>query len=211
MGGGLACTESADDRAFFSPVSTSALFGDVFPALSRRALGGRAERACRRRIVRHPAGPRPGGARSAGSQHHLHGGAVSGPSDVGAGGSELGERRGEGCPLPKPQGAQALRRLAKGGLEAPNAEPSQGALDPIDEAGALTNQALALTGWTLGILLFERRDLGHAAVAPLAAEPAQEGPLQQRGIQPICFSPPVLARDSDAGWVDDMSFDALGA
>src|SRR3954465_2054015 len=65
MEGGLACTESADDRAFFSPVSTSALFGDVFPALSRRALGGRAERACRRRIVRRPAGPRPGGARSA--------------------------------------------------------------------------------------------------------------------------------------------------
>src|SRR4051812_22849880 len=55
MEGGLACTESADDRAFFSPVSTSALFGDVFPALSRRALGGRAERACRRRIVPHPA------------------------------------------------------------------------------------------------------------------------------------------------------------
>src|SRR3954471_17761390 len=92
MEGGLACTESADDRAFFSPVSTSALFGDVFPALSRRALGGRAERACRRRIVRHPAGPRPGGARSACSQHHVHGGAVSGPSDVGAGGPELGER-----------------------------------------------------------------------------------------------------------------------
>ena len=114
-------------------------------------------------------------------------------------------------PLPEAAGRSALRRLAQGGLEAPNAEPSQGALDPIDEAGALTNQTLALTGWTLGILLFERRDLGHAAVAPLAAEPAQEGPLQQRGIQPICFSPPVLARDSDAGRVDDMGFDAVGA
>src|SRR3954463_10074161 len=89
--------------------------------------------------------------------------------------------------------------------------PSQSALDPIDQAGVLTNQALALTGWTLGILLLERRDLGHAAVTPLAAEPAQEGPLQQRGIQPICFGPPVLARDSDAGWVDHMGFDAAGA
>jgi hypothetical protein len=101
--------------------------------------------------------------------------------------------------------------LAQGGLEAPNAEPSQSALDPIDKAGALTNQALALTGWTLGILLFECRDLGHAAVAPFAAQPAQEGPLQQRGIQPICFSPSVLARDSDAGRVDHMGFDAAGA
>src|SRR4051812_669970 len=105
----------------------------------------------------------------------------------------------------------AWRSLAQGGLEAPNAEPSQSALDPIDQAGALTNQALALTGWTLGIFLFERRDLGHAAVAALAAQPAQEGPLQQRGIQSICFSPPVLARDSDAGRVNDMGFDAVSA
>src|SRR5215208_2769718 len=118
--------------------------------------------------------------------------------------------------VPRPEaagcsGAQALRRLAQGGLEAPNAEPSQSAFDPIDQAGALTNQAFALTGWTLSIFLFERRDLGHAAVAALAALPAQEGPLQQRGIQPICFSPPVLARDGDAGWVDDMGFDAVSA
>src|SRR3954468_23494037 len=117
----------------------------------------------------------------------------------------------EGRPFRKSQSTQALRRLAQGGLKAPNAEPSQSALDPIDQAGALPNQALALTGWTLGILLFERRDLGHAAVALLAAEPAQEGPLQQRGIQPICFGPPVLARDSDAGWVDHMGFDAVSA
>src|SRR5215210_7933388 len=32
----------------FPPAAHHALFGDVFPALSRRALGGRAERACRR-------------------------------------------------------------------------------------------------------------------------------------------------------------------
>src|SRR5205085_10580417 len=95
---------------------------------------------------------------------------------------QLGQGIGrKGRPFRKPQGAQALWRVAQGGLKAPNAEPSQSALDPIDQAGALTNQALALTGWTLGILLFERRDLGHAAVAPLAAQPAQEGPLQQRG------------------------------
>src|SRR5215207_6251740 len=125
---------------------------------------------------------------------------------------QLGQGIGrEGRPFGKPQGAQALRRLAQGGLEAPNAEPSQSALDPIDQAGALTNQAFALTGGTLSIFLFERRDLGHAAVAPLAAQPAQEGPLQQRGIESICFSPPVLARDGDAGWVDHMGFDAVSA
>src|SRR3954465_11345137 len=80
MEGGLACTESANDRAFFSPVSTSALFGDVFPALSRRALGGRAERACRRRIVRHPARPRPGGAPSPRRQQHPPRGGRSRPT-----------------------------------------------------------------------------------------------------------------------------------
>jgi len=83
---------------------------------------------------------------------------------------QLGQGIGrEGRPFRKPQSTQALWRLAQGGLEAPNAEPSQGALDPVGQASALTNQALALTGWAPSILLFERRDLGHAAVAPLAA------------------------------------------
>src|SRR3954468_8236377 len=39
----------------YPPAAHHALFGDVFPALSGQALGGRAERACWRRIVRHPA------------------------------------------------------------------------------------------------------------------------------------------------------------
>src|SRR5215207_11444844 len=77
----------------FPPSAHPALFGDVPPALSRRALGGHPERACRRGIVRHLASPHPGGARSARSQRHVHGGAVPRPSDVGAGGSELSERR----------------------------------------------------------------------------------------------------------------------
>ena len=94
--------------------------------------------------------------------------------------------------------------MAQGGLKAPNAEPSQSALDPIDQAGALTNQALALTGWTLGILLLERRDLGHAAVAPFATQPPQEPALQQLGVKPVGFRPAMLPRYREARGTDHV-------
>jgi hypothetical protein len=41
-----------------------------------------------------------------------------------------------------------------------------------------------------------------------AAQPAEKGPLQQRGVESIGLRPPMLARDGDAGRMDDMRLDA---
>src|SRR3712207_7739314 len=49
----------------------------------------------------------------------------------------------------------------------------------------------------------------HAAVARLAAEPAEEGALEQLGVQPVGLGPPVLARDGDARGVDDVRLDVV--
>ena len=53
-----------------------------------------------------------------------------------------------------------------------------------------------------------RRDRGHAAVAPFAAQPAEEGALEQLGVEPVGLGPPVLPRDGDARRVDDVGLDA---
>jgi hypothetical protein len=45
----------------------------------------------------------------------------------------------------------------------------------------------------------------------LTAQPAQEGALEQLSIKPVCLGPPVLARDGNAGRVNDACLDATGA
>jgi hypothetical protein len=99
----------------------------------------------------------------------------------------------------------ALRRV---GLKPLKAEAGQGALHSIDDAGALADQVLALTVGPLGIFLFRRRDLCHAAVTPLAAQPAKKGALQQLGIEPIRLRPAVLARHGNTCRVDHLRLDA---
>ena len=59
-----------------------------------------------------------------------------------------------------------------------------------------------------GVLLLEGRDRGHAAVVRLAAQPAEEGALEQLGVEPVGLGPAVLAGDRDAGGVDDVRLDA---
>ena len=44
-------------------------------------------------------------------------------------------------------------------------------------------------------------------MTPLAAEPAEEGPLQQLGVEPISLRPPMLTRTADTCCVDCMGFD----
>jgi hypothetical protein len=85
----------------------------------------------------------------------------------------------------------------------------QGALHPIDDAGALAHQILALTVRPLGIFLFGCWDHRHAAVTPLAPQPAKKSTLQQLGIQPVRLRPTMLARHGNTCRVDDMSFDPL--
>ena len=123
--------------------------------------------------------------------------------------AQLGERvRRQRRALRRAQRLQALRRLAQGRLEAADAQAGQGALHPVHDPGALADQALPLAARALGVLLLEGRDRGHAAVVRLAAQPAQEGALEQLGVEPVGLGPPVLARDRDARRVDDVGLDA---
>src|SRR5260221_7417627 len=73
--------------------------------------------------------------------------------------------------------------------------------------GLLTGQALALAARPPGVLLLERRGRHHAAVLALAPEPAKKHPHEHREIEPGGLGPPVLARDCDAGRMDDMGLD----
>ena len=116
---------------------------------------------------------------------------------------------GRGAPSGVRSAAQALRRRAQRRLEAADAEARQGALHPVHDAGALADQALALAVRPLGILLLEGRDRGHAAVVRFATQPAEEGALEQLGVEPVGLRPPMLARDGDARRVDDVGLDAV--
>jgi hypothetical protein len=125
---------------------------------------------------------------------------------------QLGQRvRRQANALRRAQRLQALGCAAQGRLEAAHAQASEGGLDPVDHARALGHQALVLAGWALGILLRERGHRGHAAMATLAAEPAEEGALEQLGIQPVRLGPPVLTRDGDARRVDHVRLDPANA
>jgi len=42
----------------------------------------------------------------------------------------------------------------------------------------------------------------------LAAQPAEEGTSEQANIKPVGLCPTVFARDWDAGWMDDVCFNA---
>ena len=54
-------------------------------------------------------------------------------------------------------------------------------------------------------------DRSHAAVLRLTAQPAEEGTLEQLGIEAIRLGPPMLTRDRDARWVDHVGFDLMCA
>src|SRR3954452_5769342 len=105
-------------------------------------------------------------------------------------------------------GARSDRTLAQRRLEASDAEARQGALHPVHDPGALADQALVLPVRPLGVLLLGRRDRGRGAVAPFAAQPAEEGALEQLGVEPVSLGPPVLPRDRDARRVDGVGLDA---
>src|SRR3954467_14021272 len=186
-------------------------------------------RASRRTIAcgRSSAGARPRRPRRAAPARRARGGAL--PQPLGARrldlrdllphepqpghvAAQLGERvRRQRRAFRRAQRRQALRGLAQGRLEAADAEAGQGALHPVHDPGALADQALALAARALGVLLLQRRHRGRGAVARLAAQPAQEGALEQPGVQAVGLGAPVLPRDRDAGRVDDVGLDAAGA
>src|SRR6202030_3070834 len=89
---------------------------------------------------------------------------------------------------------ETLRRLAQGGFEIAHAEPGQGGLHSVDDAGAFPDQALALPIRPLGVLFGNRRDARHAAMTPFPAQPPQEPALQQLGVEPVGLCPAVFPR-----------------
>jgi hypothetical protein len=98
--------------------------------------------------------------------------------------------------------------LQQGRFETADAEAGERALHPVPDAGALADDPFALAARPLGILYFDRRDRGHAAVVPFATQPAEKGALQKRGIGPVGLRPAVLARHGNAGRMHNMGFDA---
>jgi hypothetical protein len=61
-------------------------------------------------------------------------------------------------------------RPAQGGFEIANAQPGQGGLHAVDDAGAISDQALAFPVWPLGILFGDRRNARHAAMASFSKQ-----------------------------------------
>jgi hypothetical protein len=103
---------------------------------------------------------------------------------------------------------QLLRRLAQLDVEAAHPEPNHYRLHSAHKAGAFAHQVLVLAAGTPGIFLGQRRDCRHAAVLRLPTQPAQEGTLEQRGVQSIRLRAPMLARHRDTVRVDDVRLDS---
>jgi len=57
-------------------------------------------------------------------------------------------------------------------------------------------------------LFGDRRHARHAAMAPFPAQPSQEPPLEQFGIEPVGFRPAMFARHRDARGMDRVRLDA---
>jgi hypothetical protein len=106
---------------------------------------------------------------------------------------------------------QPFRRLAQARLEAANAQTRERGFDPVANARALPDQTFALAARPLGVLFCQAGDRSHAAVAAFPSQPAEKGPLQQRGVEPIGLRPAMFARDGDAAGMDHMRFDRMHA
>src|SRR5580693_3042784 len=69
---------------------------------------------------------------------------------------------------------------------------------------ACPDQALALPVGPLGVLFGNGRDARHGAVAPFLAQPPQEPPLQQLGVEPVGLGPAMFPRYGDTRGMDHM-------
>src|ERR1700737_3585594 len=95
-------------------------------------------------------------------------------------------------------------RLAHGRAQIPNAEPDKYRLDLVDNPRLLSDQILALAVRSPRVLLLDRRDRHHAAMALLAAQPAEKDAHQKFRIETIGLGAPVFARHRDAGRMDEV-------
>src|SRR5215212_924712 len=61
----------------------------------------------------------------------------------------------------------------------------------------------------LEVMFLQGRDGSHGTMVRLAPQPAEEHALEQGGVEPVSFGPPMLAGDRDARRVNDMRLDAV--
>src|SRR6478672_10743190 len=95
-------------------------------------------------------------------------------------------------------------KLAHGRAQAANAEAGKYRLDLVDNPRLLSDQILALAVRSPRVLLLDRRDRHHAAMARLAAQPTEKDAHQKFRIETIGLRAPVFARHRDAGGMDDV-------
>src|SRR6516165_10358924 len=94
--------------------------------------------------------------------------------------------------------------LAHGRAKRANAEAGKYRLDLIDNPRLLGDQILTLAVRSSRVLLLDCRDRHHAAMALLAAQPAEKDAHQKFRIETIRLRAPVFARHRDTGRMDDV-------
>ena len=96
-------------------------------------------------------------------------------------------------PFRRPQTIELFRGLAQGRLEAANAKAGEDRLHLVRDPRPLGDQILPLAVRPPCILFLGGWDRRHAAMALLAAQPAEKGAHQQFCVEAISLCAPVFA------------------
>src|SRR5262245_21479225 len=90
-------------------------------------------------------------------------------------------------PFRRAQSFEIVLGLAQARLKAADAETREDCLDLVHDPRLLGDQVPALAVWPSCVLLLDRRDRHHAAMAPLAAQPMGHPPglSPGRGYEPV--------------------------
>src|SRR6201987_2123670 len=108
-------------------------------------------------------------------------------------------------PFRRAQILEPFGKLAHGRAQGAKAEACKHRLDLVDNPRLLNDQILALTVGSPRVLLLDRRDRHHAAVALFAAQPAEKDAHQKFRIETMGLWAPVFARHRNAGGMDDVA------
>src|SRR5258707_13545519 len=93
-------------------------------------------------------------------------------------------------------------KLAHGRAQSAKAEAGKYRLDLVDNPRLLSDQILALTVRSPRVFLLDRRDCHHAAMARLAAQPAEKNAHQKFRIETIGLRAPGVRATLSASGLD---------
>src|SRR6266704_224493 len=110
-------------------------------------------------------------------------------------------------PFRRAEASEPFLGLAQGRPEGENAEAREDGLHLVHDPGLFADKILSFPAWPPRILLLNRRDRDHAAMALLAAQPAEKGAHQEFRIEAIGLRAPMFARYRDACGMDNINFD----